>query len=105
MLSDSELDSLFELSSGIGDSLVAKGQTITAVESCTAGGVAFALTMVPGSSEWFHCSFVTYTNQAKTDLVGIPEELFIAHGAVSLEVAAAMSQGAQKAALADYSIA
>ncbi|MYB35427.1 MAG: nicotinamide-nucleotide amidohydrolase family protein [Gammaproteobacteria bacterium] len=99
------MDSLFQLSSRIGESLVAGGQTITAVESCTAGGVAYALTMVPGSSEWFHRSFVTYTNQAKTDLVGVPQELFIDHGAVSLEVATAMSRGAQKAALSDYSIA
>ncbi len=105
MSNDSEQDSLFQLSSGIGDCLTARGQTITAVESCTAGGVAYALTMVPGSSKWFHRSFVTYTNQAKTDLVGVPQELFIAYGAVSLEVATAMSQGAQKAALADYSIA
>ncbi len=105
MFSDSDHDSLFQLSSEIGNALIANGQTITAVESCTGGGVAYALTMVPGSSEWFHRSFVTYTNQAKTELVGVPEELLIAHGAVSLEVATVMSQGAQRIATADYSIA
>ncbi len=79
MFNNSDHDSLFQLSSRIGDRLTAKGQTITTVESCTGGGVAYALTMVPGSSKWFHRSFVTYTNQAKTELVGVPEELFITH--------------------------
>jgi len=105
MLNDSEQDLLFQLSSKIGELLTARNQTITAVESCTAGGLAFALTMAPGSSAWFHRSFVVYTNQAKAELVGVPDELFDSHGAVSIEVATAMSRGAQKAALADYSIA
>jgi len=105
MFNNSDHDSLFQLSSRIGDRLTAKGQTITTVESCTGGGVAYALTMVPGSSKWFHRSFVTYTNQAKTELVGVPEELFITHGVVSLEVAAAMSREVRKVVAADYSIA
>lgn len=105
MLEDSENVPLFRLIAKIGMQLAAKGQTITTVESCTAGGVAYALTMVPGSSEWFHRSFVAYADQAKNEMVGVPENLLASHGAVSLEVASAMSIGAKSAALADYSIA
>jgi nicotinamide-nucleotide amidase len=67
---------------------------ITCAESCTGGLIAGALTEVGGSSAWFDRGFVTYTNQAKTESVGVPAELLIQHGAVSEPVARAMAQGA-----------
>lgn len=67
---------------------------ISCAESCTGGLIASALTETSGSSAWFDRGFVTYTNQAKTELVGVPEALLVQHGAVSEPVARAMAQGA-----------
>ncbi|MFD1703962.1 CinA family protein [Methylopila henanensis] len=69
------------------------GLTIATVESCTGGLVAGALTEVPGSSDVVDRGFVTYSNAAKTALVGVPAELIAARGAVSEEVARAMAEG------------
>ena len=66
----------------------------TTVESCTAGGVAFAVTSVAGSSEWFDRGFVTYTNEAKEELVGVSHATLAAYGAVSEETAREMASGA-----------
>ncbi len=77
----------------IGELLVARNQTVTAVESCTGGGVSRLFTMVPGSSAWFECGFVTYSNSAKSAMVGVPEDLIEQYGAVSCEVARAMALG------------
>jgi len=74
------------------------GLTIATVESCTGGLVAGALTEVPGSSDVVDRGFVTYSNAAKTALVGVPAELIAARGAVSEEVAVAMAEGALAAA-------
>ncbi|GBD47263.1 CinA family protein [Methylopila sp. Yamaguchi] len=74
------------------------GLTIATVESCTGGLVAGALTEVPGSSDVVDRGFVTYSNAAKTALVGVPAELIEAKGAVSEEVAVAMAEGALAAA-------
>jgi len=70
------------------------GLTCASVESCTGGLVAGLITEIPGSSAVLDRGFVTYSNQAKMDLVGVPEALLIAHGAVSPEVARAMAEGA-----------
>lgn len=74
------------------------GLTIATAESCTGGLVAGALTEVPGSSDVVDRGFVTYSNAAKTTLVGVPAELIAAKGAVSEEVAVAMAEGALAAA-------
>src|SRR5690554_1150492 len=71
-----------------------QGATVTAAESCTGGGVASAITAVAGSSDWFETGYVTYANAAKTRLLGVPEALLEAHGAVSREVVEAMVAGA-----------
>ncbi|MGM0535126.1 MAG: CinA family protein [Pseudomonadota bacterium] len=71
-----------------------RGITVTAAESCTGGGVASAITAVAGSSDWFETGYVTYANAAKTRLLGVPEALLAAHGAVSREVVEAMVVGA-----------
>ncbi len=69
------------------------GLMVATVESCTGGLVSAALTAVPGSSAVVDRGFVTYTNEAKTELVGVPAELIARVGAVSAEVAAAMATG------------
>jgi nicotinamide-nucleotide amidase len=71
----------------------AAGVTLATVESCTGGLVAGALTAIAGSSDVVDRGFVTYSNAAKTDLVGVPAILIQAHGAVSQAVARAMAEG------------
>jgi len=78
----------------LAERLRARGWSLAAAESCTGGLIAAACTSVAGSSDWFERGFVTYSNQAKTELLGVPAALIAAHGAVSEEVARAMVQGA-----------
>lgn len=70
------------------------GEMIATVESCTGGLIAASLTEIAGSSAVVEAGFVTYSNEAKTQLVGVPTELLVAHGAVSAPVAIAMAEGA-----------
>lgn len=72
----------------------AKGLMVATAESCTGGLVAAAITEVPGSSDVFERGFVTYSNAAKTELLGVDKALIDTHGAVSEEVALAMATGA-----------
>ncbi len=81
-----------------------KSLRITTAESCTGGLIAACLTEVSGSSHVFTRGFVTYANQAKIDLLGVPEALFDSAGAVSEEVARAMAEGALKRAGADLAV-
>jgi nicotinamide-nucleotide amidase len=74
--------------------LLAKGWQLAVAESCTGGMIAAACTDLAGSSSWFDCGFVTYSNAAKTQMLGVPESLLAQFGAVSEPVAAAMAQGA-----------
>ena len=78
----------------LGDAALAKGVMIATAESCTAGGIAYAITEVPGSSAWFDRGFVTYTNASKEALLGVKPETLTANGAVSLAVVEEMTQGA-----------
>jgi nicotinamide-nucleotide amidase len=71
-----------------------RGVMLATAESCTGGGVAEAITRIPGSSAWFDRGFVTYTNEAKAQLLGVAPELIVAHGAVSEAVALVMAAGA-----------
>lgn len=77
-----------------GHALQRRGLLLATAESCTGGGVAQAVTEIAGSSAWFECAFVTYSNAAKERLIGVPADVLAAHGAVSVETAAAMAQGA-----------
>lgn len=70
------------------------GWRIATAESCTGGLIAALLTEIPGSSSVVERGFITYSNEAKTELIGVPPELLAAHGAVSHPVADAMAQGA-----------
>lgn len=85
--------------------LKAAGLTIATAESCTGGLVAGALTSVPGSSDAVYGGFVTYANEAKLAMVGVPFALLRRHGAVSKEVAAAMAEGTLAACGVDVSVA
>ena len=78
--------------------------TVATVESCTGGLVAASLTEVAGSSAVVDRGFVTYTNEAKNELVGVPMHLFEEVGAVSEEVAWAMAEGAQRKSGADIAV-
>jgi len=72
----------------------ARGWPIAVAESCTGGLIAAACTAVEGSSDWFERGFVTYSNEAKHEMLGVPMALIEQHGAVSAEVARAMAEGA-----------
>lgn len=83
----------------------AAGRTVALAESCTGGLVAAALTEIPGSSDVFGAGFVTYSNEAKAESIGVPMALIAAHGAVSEPVARAMAEGALAASRADLAVA
>ncbi len=78
----------------LGRALRSAGLKMATAESCTGGLIAATCTAVAGSSDWFERGFVTYSNAAKTDLLGVPDELLRSHGAVSEAVAMAMAAGA-----------
>ena len=78
----------------LGETLRAQGLRLATAESCTGGMIAAACTAIAGSSDWFERGFVTYSNEAKTEMLGVPAALITAHGAVSAEVARAMAEGA-----------
>lgn len=82
-----------------------RGQRLCTAESCTGGGMAHVLTEIPGSSEWFECGWVTYSNESKTRLLGVPSDLIWRWGAVSEAVAAAMARGALEHSAADLAVA
>lgn len=84
--------------------LKAKHLTLATAESCTGGLLAGRVTSVPGSSAYFLASVVAYANEAKVELLGVPQELLAEHGAVSAEVAAAMATGVRQRARADIGI-
>lgn len=81
-----------------------QGRTLTTAESCTGGLIAAALTRISGASDAFHEGYVTYSNAAKTRILGVPASLLAEHGAVSLPVAHAMAEGALKSAGADLAL-
>ncbi|MDJ0512297.1 MAG: CinA family protein [Methyloceanibacter sp.] len=87
-------DALSALAAEVLDAARGRGDLIATAESCTGGLVSAALTSVPGSSDVFDRGFVTYTNAAKSEMLGVPAWLIEKHGAVSEEVARAMAGGA-----------
>ncbi|MDN7123606.1 CinA family protein [Pseudidiomarina terrestris] len=95
----------YDLAQEIGRWLTTKNWQITTAESCTGGGIGYALTSVPGSSAWFEGGFITYSNRLKQDLLGVPEATLNEFGAVSAETAEAMAQGARQAAGTELAIA
>jgi nicotinamide-nucleotide amidase len=93
------------LAAELGSLLESRGWRVTAAESCTGGLVASAITSVAGSSAWFEQSFVTYSNAAKSERLGVDAALISADGAVSESVAMAMAAGALIRASADLAVA
>ncbi len=87
-------DTIRSLALQLGRELLARELMVAAAESCTGGLVAAALTDIAGSSAWFERGFVTYSNHAKMEMLGVPSDLIEIHGAVSEEVARAMADGA-----------
>jgi len=90
---DQELEAL---ALRLGRALLVRGWRVATAESCTGGWIAKTLTDVPGSSQWFDGSIVSYSNAAKTNLLGVSQELLAAHGAVSEQVVRAMANGARE---------
>jgi nicotinamide-nucleotide amidase len=102
------LDSMSELEAevlSLADALRDRGWMLASAESCTGGLIAAACTSVSGSSDWFERGFVTYSNEAKTEQLGVPAALIDSHGAVSREVALAMAEGALTHSRADIAVA
>jgi len=85
---------MHELAKRVGERLAASGQTLATAESCTGGWVAEAVTSIAGSSDWFDRGFVTYSNDAKHELLGVKQSTLKKHGAVSEQTAIEMAQGA-----------
>ncbi|HEK1685623.1 TPA: nicotinamide-nucleotide amidohydrolase family protein [Pseudomonas putida] len=99
------MEQITVLSTRLGEHLRRFNAQVTTAESCTGGGIAEAITRVPGSSAWFEAGYVTYSNAQKTRQLGVPEALFTQVGAVSQEVVEAMVRGAQAASGARFAVA
>jgi nicotinamide-nucleotide amidase len=89
----------------LADALRTRGLRITTAESCTGGALAAACTALAGSSDWFERGFVTYSNEAKVEMLGVDPALIAAHGAVSEPVALAMARGALARSQATIAVA
>jgi len=88
----------------VGEMLRDQGKVLATAESCTGGLIAESITSIPGSSDYFAGSFVTYSNEMKTKILGVDPMVIEEHGAVSPQVARAMAEGARRLAEADYAI-
>ena len=88
----------------IAERLIATGKSVSCAESCTGGLLAAEFTRLPGSSAWFHMSWVTYSNEAKQRLLGVLPHTLETHGAVSEETVREMAEGALRLANADYAL-
>lgn len=96
---------LYQLAERTGRALQRCGLRIATAESCTAGWIAKALTDVPGSSQWFECGYVTYSNAAKVRDVGVSARTLQEHGAVSEATVREMAQGALDVSLSELAVA
>ncbi len=93
-----------ELSERLGKLLLEQNLKLVTAESCTGGGLAEIITRIPGSSNWFERGFVTYSNEAKQELLGVPFNTIDQFGAVSEETAIAMAEGALDNSHADVCV-
>lgn len=99
------MDNIIELATHLGSLLKERHYRLVTAESCTGGGISAAVTAVAGSSAWFDVGYVTYSNQAKIELLGVSPALIEQHGVVSETVAEAMARGALAKAGADLAVA
>ena len=98
-------DDLEILAAKLGAVLLARGDWLAAAESCTGGWLAQSVTAIAGSSAWFDRGFVTYSNEAKVDMLGVPVTTLERHGAVSEATARAMTLGALERSRANWTVA
>ena len=96
---------LSDLAIELGRALAAAGMSLVTAESCTGGLVAKLVTDISGSSQWFDRAFVTYTNQAKREMLGVSDKSLADHGAVSEQVVLQMASGALAASRAQIAVA
>ena len=96
---------LYDLAEKAGRALEKRGLMIATAESCTGGWIAEAITMIPGSSAWLDRGFVTYTNEAKQEMLGVRAQTLERNGAVSEPVVLEMVEGALKASRAQVAVA
>jgi nicotinamide-nucleotide amidase len=96
---------LLELATSVGQVLLADGLRLATAESCTGGYIAKTLTDIAGSSRWFECGYVTYSNAAKVRDLGVAAATLAEHGAVSEEAAREMARGALRVADVDIAVA
>ena len=99
---DTELDALARR---VGEALAARGWRLASAESCTGGWIAEAVTAISGSSAWFDRGFVTYSNEAKMDMLGVSARTLAEDGAVSEATVCEMAEGALARSLADVAVA
>ena len=99
---DEELD---RLAARLGEALRARGQRLVTAESCTGGWLAKVCTDIAGSSDWFECGFVSYSNRSKQALLGVAAATLETHGAVSRETVREMAQGALARGQGDWAVA
>jgi nicotinamide-nucleotide amidase len=99
------MTALYRLAEEVGKTLQQRGMMLTTAESCTGGWVAEAVTAVPGSSSWFDRGFITYTNDAKQDMLGVAAATLAKHGAVSEQTVREMASGALKSSRAQAALA
>jgi nicotinamide-nucleotide amidase len=97
-------DDVTRLARVLGRACKRRGVNLVTAESCTGGGVATAITRISGSSKWFERGFVTYTNIAKKEMLGVSQKTLGNYGAVSEEVAREMAAGALNRSHADVSV-
>ncbi|MES2957909.1 MAG: CinA family protein [Pseudomonadota bacterium] len=100
-----DIDTVTPLVTPLADALRGKGWRLATAESCTGGLIAAACTSLAGSSDWFERGFVTYSNAAKCEQLGVDAGLLAAHGAVSQAVVEAMATGALARSTADVAVA
>lgn len=93
------------LAQGLAENLLRQGRMLAVAESCTGGWLAKCLTDIPGSSTWFDRGYVTYTNRAKRDMLGVSADTLAAHGAVSEAVVREMVRGVLERSPADVAVA
>lgn len=96
---------LTQLADELGRQLLSAKAQVSTAESCTGGGIAEAITRIPGSSAWFEAGYITYSNLQKSKQLDVPEALFASVGAVSREVVEAMVRGAQAQSGARFAVA
>jgi nicotinamide-nucleotide amidase len=94
-----------QLAIEVGQALVARGWMLATAESCTGGGIGEAITRISGSSHWFDRGFITYSNHAKQEMLGVSAQTILQFGAVSEETAREMTRGAIEHSRANISVA